>query len=204
MVSIMPSRHPFNKPAQQVIVDLLNQCLIKNFAYTAVEIAPVVGDFFGPSCMELPALWPRHYCRERASFAATVEGYRNTLHCNYHKLHLNGYLPDAVVEGDSSNTEEEILNALQTRYNVFLDPEEVVVDVYGLPVEDGAYRCVVRPMYGHLVWDGQLDLLLVESDHIALTTPVRELGDLDLVGDPDIAQEITDQVLNDPILFPAE
>lgn len=193
----MPSRHPFNKPAQEIIVDLLNQCLIKNFGYNLVEVAPVATTFSGPACMELPALWPRHYCRERSSFVATVEGYRNSLQCNYHRLHLNGYIPDAVVVGDSSNTEAEILSAIQERYNVFLDPEEVVVDVYGLPVEDGAYRCTVRPMYGHLIWEGQLDLLLVHPDHIALTVKVRNLDALDLVGEPDIVQGVTEQELND-------
>lgn len=200
-VTIMAPRHPFNKPAQQVIVDLMNQALIKTFAYSAVEVAPVVTSFAGPSCMELPALWPRHHCRERASFIATVEGYKNSLQCNYYKLHLDRYIRDAVIVGDHTSLEQEILDALQVRYNVLLDPDEVVVDVYGNPTEDGSYRCVVRPMIGHLVWEGSLEMLLVSEDHIALTVNSRDLGPLDLQGDPDIAQEVYEQMLSDLVLF---
>lgn len=195
MVRIMTPRYPFNKPSQEVIVDLLNQVLIKNFPYSAVGVTPVMTAFAGSTALDLPPLAPKHLSRERASFIATVEGYRNSLHCNYYKLNLNGYIRYPAVVGSSASTEEQILTAIQERYSVHLDPDEVVVDVFGLPMEDGSHRCVVRPMIGHLVWEGPLEVLLVDAHHIALVTPVRELGALDLFGDPDIAQLVAEQML---------
>lgn len=192
MVRIMTPRHPFNKPAQEVIVDLLNQVLVKQFAYNTVTITPTVTDFTGPSCIELTALWPRHMCRERASFSATVEGYKNALQCNYFKVRLDGFIPFPAIEGDASHSEEMILTSLQERYQVFLDPEEVIVDVYGLPTDDGSHRCLIRPSANHLVWAGPLEVRLVPPDHMALYVDVYDIGDLDLSGDADIAQSISD------------
>lgn len=184
----MPNTYPFNKPAQHVIVDLLNQTLVKRFAYESVEVTSVETEFNGHHCLPLPALWPRYVCRERSSFSAIIEGYQNALQCNYHRLYLSRYLPHAIVVGDAQTASEAILEAIQNQYGVFLDSTEVEVLIYGLPVDEDVYRAIVRPVASHLVWAGDLEVLLVQSTHIALEISVRELGALKLEDDPDIVQ----------------
>ncbi len=166
-----------NKPAEHVIVDLINRSLYKQFKYTGVDVAPIETGFDGNSCFELSALSPRHYCADRSSFEATVEGFKNTLKCNYYRLYLNQYIDQATVEGFDDSTDEDILTALNLRYGVFLTIDDVTIERL-TPTEEDVVRVLVTPNTDHLVWVGSLPVNLVPGTHIGLEINRVHLGSI--------------------------
>lgn len=192
MVQTMPANPSLNKPSYQVIIDLVNRCLVKNFQYESTRIAfveqvsllqPPTGHQY-----DLGAIDGRYKADQLSKFALTAGGYFNTLLCVYWRLRLELYAPEVVILGDTSITPDEVVAQLKQRYGIYFDVAEVDIQIYGRRGEDSSYRIVITPMENHLVWLGQLDAKLVKMTDIGLDVLETQLGTPNLFGEPDIAQ----------------
>ena len=195
----------YNKPAQHVIVDLLNRTLVKHFHYDKVHVtygAPIGAP---KTTLLLPALDYSNRVREKSEFTASIDGYQNILRCSYHRLFLDRCLPRIYLKGTADSFSAELLLIkLFAKYDLFLAPEDVDVAIFGLVRDDGTQRATIVAKTNHLVWSGTLDVSLVPEDHIALSLQQFELGPLNFRAPPDIAQEVFEQMLGDLVLFQQE
>lgn len=176
-----------NKPAKQVIVDLINRSLIKQFDHRSVHLQLTAGTFTDSQAFQLVGLDlpsnPGNRTRVPSSLTITIDGYHNSLFCNYGRLRLADYQPEAFVVGDLTLTDTEFLQQLTDRYGIYLDPAEVSILKFQSPVADIGngfyYQWKVKPQSNHLVWCGDWYVNLYAADHPAVAISQSRLGDID-------------------------
>ncbi len=181
----------YNKPATHVMVDFINLTLHKKFAYGAVEIEAVNDALTQRAFLQAGALDYANIVRETAACDMLIEGHSGTLRVRYNKLYLHRAIRHATLIGNvTSYTTEGLLDAIQSKYRILLEPETVDVQLYGTPVIEETFldhnnvqqgggthhRAKIVPSVDHLVWSGPLDVKLVPATHIALSLPNLELS----------------------------
>lgn len=194
-----------NKPARQVIVDLINRVLIKQFDYRDVTLHLVAGTFDATSAFHLGGLvlgdTPTNAkTRVPTGITVTIAGYRNNLFCNYYRLMLSEYLPNAFVVGDLELTDAQFLQQVSDRYGVYLDPNEIELLKFQQPVADVGngfyYRWKVKPKANHLVWVGDWYVRVVSADHPDVTLGNGQLGSVDPLDQSNLAPHVHHEALS--------
>lgn len=184
----------YARPENEILGDLLNEAYKTTFHSSTVHPSFVNGLF--DNALYLHQGTARDM-RVPSACAITIDGQKGELHCNYYRLYLNRYISDAVVEESRGGSDADLLEALNERYGVLLRPGDVTIVRYGLkhPEDPTAGRCVITPKYGHLIWVGPLEVRLVPPNHLSLDVRRPLLGTLDLLSEPDIAQNILTPIL---------
>lgn len=180
----------YARPENEIMGDLFNAAYKTTFHNSTIHATFVNGQFDTPHYyLHQNAA---HGLRVPSACVITVDGQKGALHCNYYRLYLNRYITDVIVEESRGVNDIELLAAINERYNVLLNVNDVSIVRYGLSPSDDptVKRCVITPKFGHLIWVGPLEVRLVPPNHIGLTLPRRDLGALDLLSDPDIAQDV--------------
>lgn len=182
----------YARPDREILCDLLNDAYKTSFRSTNVKPTFINGTFSSAPYYVLDDTRVEADLKIPSACLIEIAGYVGQFRCNYNRLYLNRYVPDAFIDNAQAATDTDLLNAITARYGVFLHPADVSIATYGLsPTDDPSAKIrVITPKQNHLIWVGPLTVRVVPSNHVGLEITQDHLGDLDLTGEPDLAQGI--------------
>ena len=166
-----PASHRFDKPANEAVVDLINQSNSTSLEYNQLTVGtPVVRD-------------PIEHGRNTRIEVTLMEGEVSigTANLYYNRLDFAKYIGPLPVYVQTIEMEalQATLDRLNELFHINIDADQCVIDwLLEEATVDETWPILVNPNDDHLVWVGQALVYAVPENHIALALPVQILTGL--------------------------